>query len=1126
METTDKTYELFTLRQGGKGQAGHWNKTQASPYGNREEDSIEESNSQTTTEPTSIPSPFARMELARTAFAITAEILNKQVKDDNGNNRDATWDDVPRRYRKIVSDCLDVAEIFFNYPMYKKDIQIIKWSVDLLKEKPLCDSPMGKAMSKFLAGDGAIYNFDRMDAIYLLNYVGKDRPDKVGLNIIGATSPITLFFSIDNDLSYVSKHIPFTNGDKPFDGDFNPLENRDPSFIKYLKLLIDNYGKEDFARDFKAVHDYIITACNNVSDDINLSGSYDYQNIEIEEGKAEFVSVLGHFIGCQAERQPENSDFEIKSTLVTSGRLPLVLPVDSANGFEKCAYINIHDLWRDKVAPVVETRQLEDRYLPGTGVPYPYLTVSDFFEDTIIKMPYKLNSAAYFNGNIRSETDESYLLPLTSTFFKYFTVDELKSMIKMEVSGTVVKVMLNIPIQNYSKKATVPYITYTKTYQANKNVGNHIGDTTSAKFGFGIFPIVRPNDVNVAHYRVALFDKAPDISLKFFDKTEQIIETYSKVRREFGAACGIKAYVIEKRNFDRVDVVVGDNHGYIIPNFETTEGTNKYRFAVDFGTTNTHIAYSISNQRQASAFDCPKPQIARLHENYKDARDIMAAFEDNFVPTGFGSTKLAFPLRSAFAEAQHIDYGQITYTLCDGNIPFPYEQVGPRDYLDVQTGDDLKWSANKGRIELYIRNIAFILHNKVLLEKGSLKDTEIRWFSPASMSTFVRNMMEQAWIRAYKDFFDADYNPDSNKVTSMSESIAPYCYYTNRDAAVGIVTTIDVGGGTTDVYVSDGRLRDGANNDGLLLSFRCASNAIFGDGYNNNIGNNGFVRKYRMLFEEQLANDDTLSNALNTIALKGKSSELISFFFSLAATRRPGLDFMQKLAEDQVFKYVFLVFYSSIIYHVAQTMKAKGIGKPQTVAFSGNGSRTLQVISQNHDIQEEFVKTIFENVYGEKYPAGQRFYLKFDNDKPKEATANGGLEATPEQIAAKPELVVMLGNDNKTLAAGEKFEQLSDAVKKGVVKSVSDFVDFIPSLNINNAFGDKYSLNVGILNDVLAICKQNLDNYLELGVQKVLSILSTDPTQTNNVTESLFFFPVVGMLNNLAQELYDIDVNN
>ena len=92
-----KTYELLTLRQDKAGQAGHWQTTPQSPYTNN---SIAESNSISTTEPTSIPSPFARMELARTAFAIAATCKS--------------WEEVPNRYKKIVSDCLDVAEIFFN----------------------------------------------------------------------------------------------------------------------------------------------------------------------------------------------------------------------------------------------------------------------------------------------------------------------------------------------------------------------------------------------------------------------------------------------------------------------------------------------------------------------------------------------------------------------------------------------------------------------------------------------------------------------------------------------------------------------------------------------------------------------------------------------------------------------------------------------------------------------------------------------------------------------------------------------------------------------------------------------------------------------------------------------------
>lgn len=1105
------TYELLTLRQDKAGQAGHWQTTPQSPYTNS---SIAESNSLSTTEPTSIPSPFARMELARTAFAIAASYQ--------------TWDEVPKRYQKIVSDCLDVAEIFFNYPMYNRSVEIIKWDFSNLSNTSFADTEIGKSMKKFVQGDNGTYHFDRMSAIYLLNYIGANRPNKTGLNIIGATSPITMFFSVDNNLSYVGDTIHFTNQDKPFDGQFNPLEKRDINFIQYLVDIIDAYGSGQFANDFKAFYDYIRVATNRLPHHVQFThGQNSYNQIEITPGSGDFVNVLGYYIGCDKEKEPQRSDFEIKSTLVTSDRLPLVLPVTDGNAYTKCSYININDLWGTGVcAPTYDEKALHERTLPGRNVKYPYLTLSDFFEDTIIKMPYKLNSSVYFNGNVKSniELEESYLLPFKSTLFDYFTTDEVKSMVKMEVSGPVVKLTLEIPIQNYSNNATISYVSYTKTYQNNKNEVHNIGDTISAKFGLGVFPLVKTNDERVADYRIALLDKAGVNNVRFYNLTKEITDVASKVRREYNTVCGIKTYVISKQHFDRIDITIGNNHGYIIPIFEKNEGTKRYHFAVDFGTTNTHIAYSVDNERDSSAF-VSQPQMSCLHESYKADRDIMAALEDNYIPTGLSSTKIKFPLRSAFAEARPIDYRKSTHTLSDGNIPFRYEQVGPVDYLDIQTGEDLKWSANRGRIELYIRNIAFILHNKVLLEKGSLQDVQIRWFYPASMSTFVRNMMEKAWNNAYRDYFDANFTEGVEKITCMSESIAPYCHYINKDQAMGIVTTIDIGGGTTDVYISDNK-QDSTKHDGYLMSFRCASNAIFGDGYNNNIHNNGFIRKYRPIFEDALHGQDSLINAMERIALKGNSSELVSFFFSLAAQGQPGLNFMNKLVEDQKFKYVFLVFYAAIIYHVAHTMKAKGINMPQTVAFSGNGSKTLQVISQNHKVLEMFVKNIFEKVYGQTYSDRHNFYLKYDNERPKEATANGGLEATNEQAIASPELVVLMGTDNQTFVQQETFADITSKQKNEIISNVLQFIDFIPTLNVNNTFGDAYSLDVSILNDVLDICKKNLDSYLDLGIDKVNKLLLSDTTQTNSITESLFFYPIVGMLNNLTKELYELDVNS
>lgn len=56
------------------------------------------------------------------------------------------------------------------------------------------------SLDKYLASDAATCSFGQMQNIYLLNY--KQGPDE--LNIIGATSPATLFFSNANNLGYVN----------------------------------------------------------------------------------------------------------------------------------------------------------------------------------------------------------------------------------------------------------------------------------------------------------------------------------------------------------------------------------------------------------------------------------------------------------------------------------------------------------------------------------------------------------------------------------------------------------------------------------------------------------------------------------------------------------------------------------------------------------------------------------------------------------------------------------------------------------------------------------------------------------------------------------------------------------
>ncbi len=111
---------------------------------------------------TSIPTPWARLELVKQAFREVA----RQGLDGNSI------------YHRMVSDALDVAEIFFNIDKLRDQFEILEWEVgkglDAMKRSANEGVQlMGKGLSLYREADGQQYNFDETQQIYLLNYKGK-----------------------------------------------------------------------------------------------------------------------------------------------------------------------------------------------------------------------------------------------------------------------------------------------------------------------------------------------------------------------------------------------------------------------------------------------------------------------------------------------------------------------------------------------------------------------------------------------------------------------------------------------------------------------------------------------------------------------------------------------------------------------------------------------------------------------------------------------------------------------------------------------------------------------------------------------------------------------------------------
>lgn len=1101
---------------------------------------------------TSIPSPFARIDLIKTAFREVVERANKNPNDkdylplDAGNvNCDPKYKH-GSIYHKMVSETLDVAQIFFDFEKHSKNFEIIVWD----REKDLDKySIFGKTLKRYLESDATKdangkepYNFSKFKRMYLLNYIGKDRPSQ--MNIIGATSPATLFFSSANNLSYVTNNVSFGQ-DKPFDSSYNALFYRDFEFVKYLYSFrvaypgfnidfpeLDNYlGNSNFQSN---CYKKLSEPKKDQIDVLSASSISEYETIAV--GKNDTFEILGRPFHKKPNITNWKSDFEIKSDLYKDGKKPLVLPVEKGNTYENHRYTT--DRWgKDNKAEYYNPTPWVNRTLPNEGTTYPYLTISDFLQNNIVHMPYKLNDESFYSGGYNGAED-SFLLPLKDTFFRFFTVKDLqgevdgKKMFEFVTLSGGIKVILRIPIQKGFIEYSRAYFESSSLANDNDIANDNDGKLFDKKFGLGLLPLITfPENVK-KHYRIAVFDKGQrDTKLTCYNGTTPIAEEAHIVRDSKDIEmneCSKEAYVITE-NFDRINVLVGETQGVIVPKFQLKNGNKIYTFAIDFGTTNSHIEYGFvtsagTTPSNPNSFNIPlgEKQLHRLHTLYAD-RDINGAFEHNFIPdTIADKDDFTFPMRTVFAEWNQNNRSEKMHALANGNIPFLYEKdIFPEAYNEART--ELKWRGEEENslVELYLENIFLLLRNKVALNGGNLEATKIIWFYPASMDTGKFDNFNGYWKKYYKKYFcDNDTVVDENLIT-ISESAAPFRYYKRKKGAKSEVVTIDIGGGTTDVYIVEN------DKPAMLLSFLFASSAIFGDG---GIGgetrwdsdSNGFVQRYYNEFVNILDSCglSDLVATLGQIEKRHNSPDIVAFLFSLIGNKKVNdngaLDFLTKLSNNKNLKYVFIVFYGAILYFIAKSMKAKGLKRPLTLAFSGNGAKTLRVLSSNNNTIGQFAKLIFDGVYNEN---GTRLDIIFE-DEPKKATSKGGIlnskAETPADI--KPIKFTLIGDDMNSTPTGDvKFDQITEDIQEQIVNSGVEFIDFLFQLHENNDefLTSSLSANDSIIEQVKEICSDRVE------LSQSLKAALSHKRGNKKVEETLFFYPLIGVLHELAQKVIE-----
>lgn len=1120
---------IFRLYNQGSNTLQDWSGTQDFPYNQTARATINDPQGATAKrEITSIPSPFARIDLVKSAFA---EVNKLGVNGLNGNTI----------FHKMVSDTLDIAEIFFKIDTLRDKIQIIVWDKnEMLQELQNSNSASHKhladTLQKFFVSDADVYNFNQLNKIYLLNYIQGPQP----LNIIGATSPATLFFSTANNIDYIND-IQFGN-DRPFDSDYQPLYSRDIEFVKYLYGLSKSI--ENFANLFSEVNSYLQLTYEAANEQLRNGlreveqDATQYINemptISIE-GTNDEVEVLGKLLH-KKNKSVITSDFQIKSEIAENNReLPFVLPIEKGTKYAELQYVT--DNWgNENVAPYYDKiNDIAKRQLPKDGSVHAYLTISDLLEEFLIRLQHKQNTSDYFDGNINIDASKklSFLLPIKPLFFKYFTVEQLmgnmpdgQPMFMMESNaGGSISVTIRIPIIGSER---VKYIEYKRKYSnsAESNLDKNEGGQIEIEFAGLVMPMVKFNDENDALYNVACI-QSPKYNNEFtFYRGANIVQTKPVTTRgDEGSRFITSNYVIDKSNFDYIQVSTPmRKSGIIIPKFKTQNNIETFKFSVDLGTTNTHIECAKNND-EPHAFTlawnekllCKTIEMSYMERNNQRignddfVEDVYQYIEKDFIPTTIGNGDFKFPTRTALShiKSTNWNYAIDPFTIVNNCLTFEKRRLlQHNDY-----SSNIKWNSdNDQKIKVYVRGLMLMLRNKVLLNNGNLRQTKIVWFYPISMSPNRRSQLKQTWDTAYQEYFGGQ----ATNCIAMTESDAPVQYVFKTNATAKNLVNIDIGGGTTDIaFATNGQIS-------YVTSFLFATNNLFEDAYAQS-NCNGIVDYYKTIFDSIIPDGEpkAMFKSMQNLG----TSNLASFFFSLKNNslfdriNNDVKDFGYKLQQDEDFKILIIIFYASIIYHIAQITKLKNIPLPRHISFCGNGSKIVGTITNDLSILSNFTKKIYELVLGQDYNQQLDLFGLNNDENPKESTCKGGIVADVENTQASQVETIIMKSDGSALVNNLTYNEIDENYRQSVVDSVIKFFDFVLN-DLNNTFN--FNDNFGISNKVLELVRNaNLQGDYRTFIDRGIEQRTRNGNENNLIEETFFFYAIKGALQELSIKIYE-----
>ncbi len=1129
---------------------------------------------------TSVPSPFARFELVQKAFD------NVAAKKDKADQRDLI----------LVSHSLDLLQLFYEQGENIEDgnngFQVVRWSknnqLQELRESEFRGHNMlGSAYELYMRQEN--YGFNERLYYTENGYSAND----VVISIIlyngiplGCTSPTSIFMPTPDykeDDCRLQREIKIGGSNSLFGigRNLKKLSERDTDFILYVYRFMESIRRKLYKdtdhfplSSFKSYLDQQKREIRSEKGELYgkisevETGGFDDMNEYYQQSSS--FSVLGYELYSRIKENAiaqieQESDFVIKST--KSEALPLVLTNKCT--FSNWAYTSRNNVWSLAHARIKYNRR-KTKMLPGDGnVEYKHgwLCENDFLSDVLIKLPYSLDDVNFWS-HYNDGCSGNYLLPIKDEFFKYFDCSYLKGRSngkynfrlkeKMDGSGKVTCVIANLDIPVKNGKI----LTLEKIYNVNEHKDDEdnvvskdlstisaeedyaVGYVVECPIALNIMPFVRFESDNFYHIQLmrggyGWDDYKIELHLMQTKLEDSVSDVELEMDKEVIRSKNTSYYKLAKADaFDYIKVNVTDvfhNHpAVLVPLWEEkTNGTIKYEFSFDFGTSNSHVSVKKDGDIDCMDF-CVRKSVASTMKNSEQqstAVDIIAFQEyvkQEFLPYKIGSDyAYSFPLRTVVLSPNSIDFNtNMPMALSHVNIPFAY---GKEDYgMDRNTPNcNIKWGA-KDRpnaekfAKAFVEEMVILARMFALENNGNLQECSFVWTYPLSMKKEAIDRLSEEWEENYKTYF----GDKEGMVTAIPESIAPMLFYRKNGRAKEQMTlSIDIGGGTSDVLIFESK-------DSIkITSFRFAADVIFGAV--PSAKNNPMVKQFYKEFSGMLKTKKDTVKLIETLTnfcgenTKAESSEANSMLFSLE--NNPILNkvsiedksYNLKLSRDSNRKIIFVYFYAVIICYLTKLMISQNLPKPERLLFSGTGSKLLNIIG-GKAILAEFSTKMFEVFSDGKYSYGNdNIKVEIENKKPKQLTAEGALFANDakckditETVKPKEHKVgYSMIKDKPVLTYGQVAED-SASIYDEVVLACKDFhkqfIKFVEDMELVDEYG--YS------EDSVEYIRRNMDKELlanlktEIANIGLFKDIAKGSTKAKEMEDTLFFYALKGVI--------------